>query len=119
MPGEFGAGDPVEHAGDQAIAQRGEVRRVPGEIALSDPDGLGEPDDTRDVFGPGAAIALVSATVQLRLDPHAGAHDQAANALRTTELVHRHGQQVDTQPSDPHRNVSRVLHGYGAETRLT
>src|SRR3984893_12522286 len=90
MPGEFGAGDPVEDAFDQTIAERDEMSRVLGQIPTRYAHGLGEPDDARDVFGPGSTVALVPTTVQLRLQPHAGAHDQAADALRTMELVRGH-----------------------------
>src|SRR5437870_1831650 len=119
MPGEFGAGDAVENALDQAIAERGQVRRVRSQIPTRNAHGLSKPDDARDVFGPGAAVALMTAPVQLRLEPDAGAHDQAADAFRTVELVRLHGQQVDAQLVDAHRDLPRRLHGVAVEVGVT
>src|ERR1700694_5948682 len=115
MPAEFCAGDPVEDAFDQAIAESDEMRRVLGQVPACNADGFGEPDDARDVLGPGSTIALVPAPVQLRLQPNAGAHDQAAHALRTMELVGGHREEVDAQLIDAHWDLSCRLHGVGVE----
>src|ERR1700693_795783 len=109
MPGQFSTWDPIENAPDQAIAEGDEVRCVSGQVALGDPLCFGESDDARDVFGPGPAVALVPASPQLRLQPHAGAHHQAADTLRTMELVRRHGQDVDAPLSDAHRDLAGRL----------
>src|SRR5260370_42517266 len=106
MPGQFRAGDPLENALDQAIAEHGEMRRVLRQIALGDAHGLGEPDDAGDVFRPGAAVALVPAPVLLRLQPHAGGPAEATPALRAVELARRHGEEVDTNRTDAHRDLS-------------
>src|ERR1700687_974494 len=119
MPGEFCAADPAEDAFDQAIAERHQMGRVLGQIAIRDPHRLGEPDDACDVFGPGSTVALVPAPEQLRLQSHARAYDQAAHALRTMELVRGHREEVDAQLIDAHRDLSRRLYGVSVEVGVT
>ncbi len=53
-----------------------------------------EPGDPGDVLGTGAAVALLAAPVEDRLQVDALAHEQGAHALRTPELVPGDGDEV-------------------------
>ena len=58
---------------------------------------LAEADDAGDIFGARAAIALVVAAVNLRLERRAGANVERADALRAINLVRGNRKQIHAE----------------------
>ena len=79
--------------------------------------GGAHPGQRRDVLGARAAVALLAAAGDERLQADAAADPQRAGALGPAELVGRNRQQVDAERADAHRQLARGLHGVGVEQR--
>ena len=73
----------------QLLAEREDARRLGVALDERERGGLAEPDDPRDVQGPGAEAALVPAAVHLRdeADARLAADVQRPDALRPVHLV--------------------------------
>ena len=77
------------------------------------PGGVGRGAKARDpchILGAGAGAALLAAALDLRVQRHAIAHDQRADALRPADLVRRQRHKVRAQRLEIAGNPSRPLH---------
>ena len=97
---DAGVGDCSEEALFEAVAEGGEVCWDRCGVGLSQPcvgefGGFAEGYDAGDVFGAGAALALVGAAVEERGEADVAADEEDAGALRGVHLVAGDGEQVD------------------------
>ena len=104
--------------GHQAVAQGADALDHRGPLGRGDPQRLGHADDAGDVVRAAAAVALLAAAEEERLERHAVADDERADALRPAELVGTDGDEVsgggDRGDVEPHG----ALHRVGVEHRL-
>src|SRR5260370_37086587 len=87
VSGELGSRDTAEHAFDQTVAQRGQVRRVLRQVTLRDADGFRKPDDAGDILRPGAAVGFGPPPPPLREKPANPAHPQPPPPPRALQRV--------------------------------
>ena len=72
-------------------------------------------DDTGNVLRPGAALTLVRAAKEERLDPRSPSNIQDARALRRVHLVSRDAQQIAADGLDVDIDLAGRLHRVGME----
>src|SRR5262249_411534 len=97
----------------EAVAQRAHAlhrRKIARKLA-----GLAESGREQHALRTRAAAMLVSATVQQRLNRHAIAHEQSADALRRIGLVAGNRQEIDAELINLGRNLADGLGGVGVE----
>lgn len=69
--------------------------RIFGEPVLCDFGGFAEAYDCSYVFGSGAALSLMGATVEHGGEPDAATNEESADALGRVDLVAREGEEID------------------------
>ncbi len=69
-----------------------------------------EPDDPRQVFGAGAAPALLAAAAQQRRQLRSAGDHQRADAGRAADLVRREGYKIGADGGDIDRDLAGGLH---------
>ena len=109
------AGHGGDEPGDEAVAQRGEADDLRRPLGVGGGERLGRGDDAGDVVRAAAPLALLPAADDERLDRHAVAHGEHADALRPAELVGAQRQQVDVRPQLAQVEPARRLDGVGVQ----
>jgi len=103
----------------EAIAENGDaVVGAVGEGGAGDLAGLAEADDAGDVFGAGAALALVGSAEEEGLEAGAAAGVEDADALGRVELVSGDAEQMAADGLDVDGDLSGSLHRVGVEGDL-
>src|SRR5258707_14120701 len=107
----------VLEAGEQPVAQGADALALGAHLELRDAERLAHTDDLVGRERPRAQAPLVAATVDLRLDAHAGfpAHVERAYALRAVDLVRGHRKQIHFQLREVDLDLARGLHRVAVE----
>src|SRR5690348_1494457 len=111
-------GNTFENALLQAIAERGKMRMPRGEFAARDFGRFAEADDSRNIFGARAAVALIASTAQHGLERRAFANIQDADALWAADFVRGKRKQVRADGFYIDRDFAHGLNSVGVETNL-
>ena len=108
--------DSCEEAGFEAVAESGQPGEgAVGERAHGQLGGLAEGYDGGDVFGTGAAAALVSATDEEGLERGSATDVERADALGRVHLVAADGEQLAADAGDIDGELSGGLNGVNVE----
>src|SRR5438445_4465043 len=107
----------VPEAVQQLVAKRADALALGRHLELGEAKRLAHADDLMSGERSGAESPLVPAAVDLRLDAHPGlpAHVLGADALRSVDLVGRHGHQIDLELLQVDLDLACRLHRVAVE----
>src|ERR1700719_4673836 len=102
--------DGIEDRALEPVAQSGDALRLRCEICESEFGGLTEANDPGNVFGTGATITFVMATVKLWNERRAGAFVESTDTLWAIDFVRGDAEQIHAELIHAERELSCRLH---------